>query len=77
MGPAHYRRDDIACYISGQGRGKVVWESDIMIVRPNKGLPAGRSRYNCTAPNVKQGGYYWFSYSWFKKRPDGSWYAEQ
>lgn len=39
-------------------------------------LPVGRSRYNCTMPTGRAGGFYWFSQLWILKNPDGSWYPE-
>lgn len=72
----HYRPGAMTCYISGQGRGSLEWQGDTLMVKPKQPLPVGRSRYNCTAPNTKGSGYYWYSHSWFKKKPDGSWYRE-
>lgn len=76
LADGHYQRNAITCYISGQGRGDVSWSGNTVIIKPSKTLPTGRSRYNCTAPNLKGKGYYWYSHSWFKKKPDGSWYKE-
>jgi len=76
LAKGHYQRNALACYISGQGRGKVSWDGDTLTVTPNRTLSVGRSRYNCTAPNLKGKGYYWYSHSWFKKKLDGSWYKE-
>lgn len=76
LADADYRRDAVTCYISGQGRGMQMWQDNTLVVKPGQALSAGRSRYNCTAPNMKNGGYYWYSHTWFKKRADGSWYAE-
>ena len=71
-----YRRQSLACYISGQGRGNLRWEESTLVITPNRPLPVGRSRYNCTAPHNKGKGYFWYSHAWFKKKPDGSWYKE-
>jgi peptidoglycan/xylan/chitin deacetylase (PgdA/CDA1 family) len=71
-----YRRSAISCYLTGQGKGQLAWQGDTLRVIPNRALPVGRSRYNCTAPNTRGSGYYWYSHAWFKKKPDGSWYSE-
>lgn len=37
----------------------------------------GRNKVNCTAPALNEKGvYYWYSYQWLVRHPDGSWYAE-
>ena len=76
LGEGDFQRSAVSCYISGQGRGQIAWDGNTLVVTANKPLPVGRSRFNCTAPGEKAGSYYWFSYAWFKKRPDGSWYEE-
>jgi biofilm PGA synthesis lipoprotein PgaB len=76
LGEGDFQRSAVSCYISGQGRGRIAWDGNTLVVMANKPLPVGRSRFNCTAPSEKDGSYYWFSYAWFKKRPDGSWYEE-
>lgn len=76
LGDGDFHRNSVSCYISGQGRGQVTWIDSTLVVRANRPLPAGRSRFNCTAPSNDHGGFYWYSYAWFKKRPDDSWYQE-
>lgn len=77
FGESNYQRNAMACYISGQSaKGDISWQANTLIVKAKQPLAAGRSRYNCTAPNRKGGGYYWYSHSWFKKNKDGSWYKE-
>ncbi len=57
----------LACYASGQGKIQVLWQDKkIFTVQANSGLPAGRSRYNCTAPSSEPGRYYWFSQLWIR-----------
>jgi peptidoglycan/xylan/chitin deacetylase (PgdA/CDA1 family) len=41
---------------------------------PQKEIPVGRSRYNCTLPKGPR--FYWFSQLWIRKENDGSWYYE-
>jgi len=58
------------CYASGQGKIQVQWLDDTSFtVQAHSDLPAGRSRYNCTAPSTRPGRYYWFSQLWI--RPGG------
>ncbi len=60
----------LACYASGQGKIQVLWQNETTFtVQANSDLPAGRSRYNCTAPSSEPGRYYWYSQLWI--RPGG------
>jgi len=35
----------------------------------------GRNKVNCTAPVLGEpGAYFWYSYQWLQRNPDGSWY---
>lgn len=75
-----FRREELACYASGQGRMTLRWldagetSFEIAPVRP---IGPGRTKYNCTAPSRSESEvYYWHSYLWMKPNADGSWYAE-
>lgn len=71
------RRDTLMCYIQGQGGKKPTWSDDhSFTIQADLPLPAGRSRYNCTAASKSSNGYYWFSQPWVKPNSDGSWPAE-
>ena len=60
----------LACYASGQGKIDVQWQDDnTFSAQAGSDLPAGRSRYNCTAPSAEPGRFYWFSQLWI--RPGG------
>ena len=69
--------DTLTCFATGQGRAGVVWldrERREVQVRAAAPLPAGRSKYTCTAPVAgRPGAYFWFSHPWLKPRADGSW----
>ncbi|MFQ5328438.1 MAG: polysaccharide deacetylase family protein [Thermodesulfobacteriota bacterium] len=57
----------LTCYVSGQGRGEIVWvdrDEKIFTVQATAPLGKGRSRYNCTAPSNSSGRYYWYSHPW-------------
>ena len=71
------RASQVMCFITGQGSQKPNWlNKDTFVVRAVKPLPAGRSRYNCTAPSKTKSGYYWFSHAWVKPKLNGEWVAE-
>ena len=63
------------CYASGQGLIKTQVQGGSIIVEANRPIPAGRSRYNCTA-KAGNGRYYWYSHFFIKRNRDGSWYQE-
>lgn len=63
----------LACYILGE-KVEVTWlGSKSFSIASNVNLPAGRSRYNCTAQSRNKSGYYWFSQPWINRNEDGSW----
>ncbi len=64
------RIQQLACFASGQGRMEIEWINELSFrIQAAKPLPAGRSRYNCTAPSMQAGRFYWFSQPWI--RPGG------
>jgi peptidoglycan/xylan/chitin deacetylase (PgdA/CDA1 family) len=72
LAPGDYRRDSLACYADGQGRIRVEWtdrEGLLLKVEAHRPLPAGRSKYTCTAPSLEGDRYYWYSHLWI--RPAG------
>ena len=68
LAPSDARLGQLACYVSKQGRGDVQWleKNRRFTVTARQPLPAGRSRYNCTAPSAQPGRYYWFSHLWIR-----------
>ena len=63
----------LACYVLGE-KVDVTWlDRSSFSVASNVDLPAGRSRYNCTAQSRTKSGYYWFSQPWINRNEDGSW----
>ena len=61
-----FHKSQFACYVSSVGQANLNWldDSTVEITSP-KQLKKGRSRFNCTAPSIKQAGsYYWFSQPW-------------
>ncbi|MDO6620969.1 MULTISPECIES: polysaccharide deacetylase family protein [unclassified Shewanella] len=67
----------VMCFVQGQGAKKPTWVSETEFnIQASANLPAGRSRYNCTAPSKTKSGYYWFSQAWLRPNNDGSWPTE-
>jgi len=75
-----YRIGQLACYSSRGHRlpsETTQGESVDIFVALDLEQPAGRNKINCTAPSASENGvYYWYSYQWLVKNPDGSWYRE-
>ena len=75
-----YKKSNLACYASGQGRIQFEWldkDKDIVNVKANDFLKPGRTKYNCTAPSKSEANvFYWHSFLWMKPEADGSWYKE-
>jgi hypothetical protein len=66
LGQGEVVREELACFVSGQGRVPVRWldaGKNRFAVQAREDLAPGRSRYNCTAPD-QQRRYYWFSQQW-------------
>ena len=60
-------KNELSCYVSGQGKAFVVWKNDSTFnVTPPKELVNRRSRYNCTLKDPVSGNYYWYSHLWIK-----------
>jgi peptidoglycan/xylan/chitin deacetylase (PgdA/CDA1 family) len=80
LGEGDYRADQLACYDASGTRLQMENHEgqrlrvSIALIRTET---AGRKKINCTAPaNSEPGVYYWFSYQWLVKHPDGRWYDE-
>ena len=69
LAPSDARLDQLVCYVDGRKDVAVTWldKDQRFIVRAKHPLPAGRSRYNCTAPSSQPGRYYWFSHLWIRQ----------
>ncbi len=67
----------LMCFVQGQGAKKPTWLSaNEFMIQADLDLPAGRSRYNCTAPSKTKGRYYWFSQAWVRPKNNGEWIKE-
>lgn len=61
--------DQLTCYFGGE-RTDVRWldrETRKLSVSTKQNLPAGRSRYNCTAPHRSANRWYWYSHLWIRE----------
>jgi peptidoglycan/xylan/chitin deacetylase (PgdA/CDA1 family) len=79
MAPGSYRRQDLRCFVNGSPDVTVRWRDEdppVAEVTPGLDLAVGRNRYNCTMPAGEPGVYHWYSHNWFRRHPDGRWYAE-
>jgi len=67
LGDSTARLDQLACFAAGEGKVDIEWldrKARHFSVQASKVLAKGRSRYNCTAPSLQSGRYYWFSHLW-------------
>lgn len=70
IAPGDYYNDSLACYAGGLGRINVRWVDrgkGMVEIEPDKDLPRGRSRYNCTARHKKENRYFWYSHLWIRQ----------
>ena len=65
LAPSDLNTDQLACYLGGK-QLPIQWikPGESFSVRADRDLPAGRSRYNCTAPDSSSPRYYWYSHQW-------------
>jgi biofilm PGA synthesis lipoprotein PgaB len=63
----------INCFASGQGAIVTEVIDNKVWVQPNKPLPSGRTRYNCTAYTGEKGRFYWYTQQWLVTDKQGNW----
>lgn len=66
----------LRCYGSGQGQLTLKWKGDWKVeVIPEKDIPVGRSKFNCTLPSDQRSNsilrYHWFSHTWIRATKTG------
>lgn len=67
----NYRLKDLVCYVSGQGKAKLDWQSDTkMVASAEQPFNVGRGRINCTMPDATGQSYYWYSNVWIRAGAD-------
>lgn len=68
--------DSVNCYVSPKGKTRKERLSITQVsFRATTPLPAGRSRYNCTA-RAENGRYYWLSVPFIARQANGDWPPE-
>lgn len=57
----------LTCYFGSQVM-KIDWlkTNEQFSIQAETDIPTGRSRYNCTIPDLTSGRYYWFSHLWIR-----------
>ena len=56
----------LSCFLGSGAPLEIVTRSALSLtVRANRPLRFGRERYNCTAPSLERGRWYWYSHPWF------------
>ena len=80
LGSANFKMQALRCFLSSGEAMQIKWvdrKKKIFELMSEADLPAGRSKYTCTAPardNYRS--YYWFSHLWIIPKADGSWPKE-
>ncbi len=73
-----YRLDDLACYVSGQGKAQLNWLNKTKVkASALNPFAYGRGRINCTMPDYKTANFHWFSNVWIKPKPDEGYVKEK
>ncbi|MDZ7669712.1 MAG: polysaccharide deacetylase family protein [Gammaproteobacteria bacterium] len=74
------RLEALSCFVTGQDAPQLEWvdaDAGILEVTARRPLPAGRSKYTCTAPSTEGSGiFHWYSHLWMKPPGPGSWYSD-
>lgn len=69
--------DRLQCYATGQTKAvEKTPRGESLRFQTSTPLPAGRSRYNCTARHDETGRYHWLSVPFLRPNADGSWPPE-
>jgi peptidoglycan/xylan/chitin deacetylase (PgdA/CDA1 family) len=73
LGETDARIDELACFVSGQGRAEIKWQEPgrQFTVGASTAFGDGRHRVNCTAPR-SDGRYLWFSHPWVVRPGPGA-----
>jgi peptidoglycan/xylan/chitin deacetylase (PgdA/CDA1 family) len=79
LGQGSFRDSSVRCYYQGKAM-PMQWLDEkqaTFAIRSAVPLPAGRSKYTCTAPATKgKGIFFWYSHPWVLPKPDGGWPRE-
>ncbi len=78
LGKGDFDAEALNCYLAGKPM-HVKWvdrATGIFEVQSEQTLPAGRSKYTCTAQARDNHHYYWYSHLWILPHADGRWPKE-
>ncbi len=71
---------DLQASLECRGNGELLSRREDrkkLLFQPAAALPAGRSRYDCSARDAASGELFWFSMALLRPNPDGSWPAHR
>ncbi len=63
----------IRCFSSNEGAINTEVIDGKLWVQSKQAFPAGRTKFNCTAPSSQPGRYYWFTQLWLVTDKNGNW----
>ncbi len=63
----------VRCFSSGEGAINVEVRAEQLWVQAKQALPAGRTKFTCTAASNQRGRFYWFTQLWLVADKNGNW----
>jgi hypothetical protein len=63
----------VRCFSSNEGAINVEVRNEQLWIHGKQALPAGRSKFTCTAASNQRGRYYWFTQLWLVADKNGNW----
>jgi peptidoglycan/xylan/chitin deacetylase (PgdA/CDA1 family) len=65
--PGDYARETLTCFGAAGAVIHASWEGPSLQITSPEPLPAGRSKYTCTARHLSENRYYWYSHLWIRE----------
>jgi len=65
--PGDYARNTLACFGAAGAGIRASWEGLSLQITSPEPLPAGRSKYTCTARHLSEDRYFWYSHLWIRE----------
>lgn len=63
----------VRCFSSNEGAINVVVRAEQLWIQGKQALPAGRTKFTCTAASNQRGRFYWFTQLWLVADKNGDW----
>ncbi len=63
----------VRCFSSSEGAINVEVRAEQLWIQAKQALPAGRSKFTCTATSNQRGRFYWFTQLWLAADKNGGW----